>query len=72
MPKGWRASLKGSGRENMSYHFLFWALCAVIAANVVVVIIAITKAYRDEGRLFFSKAAFLNGTRNLKGHGFLS
>jgi len=56
----------------MSYHFLFWALCAVIAANVVVVIIAITKAYRDEGRLFFSKAAFLNGTRNLKWHGFLS
>lgn len=34
----------------MSYHILFWMLCAVIAANILVVVIAITKAYRDEMR----------------------
>ena len=32
----------------MSYHILFCMLCAVIAANILVVVIAITKAYRDE------------------------
>jgi len=32
----------------MSYHILFWMLCAVIAANILVVAIAITRAYRNE------------------------
>jgi len=45
----------------MTYHLLFWALCAVLAAHVVVAIVSIVKAYRDEGRLFFSKPAFLAG-----------
>jgi hypothetical protein len=39
----------------MSYHILFWMLCAVLAAHVVVAIIAVTKAYRDERRSFFFK-----------------
>jgi hypothetical protein len=45
----------------MTYHLLFWALCAVLAAHVAVAFIAIAKAYRDEGRLFFSKPAFPSG-----------
>jgi hypothetical protein len=45
----------------MTLHFLFWALCAVLAAHVVVAIISIAKAYRDEGRLFLSKPASLAG-----------
>jgi hypothetical protein len=30
------------------YHIIFWTLCSVIAANIVVAVIAITKRYRDE------------------------
>ena len=54
----------------MIYHILFWTLCAVLAAHVVVAVIAIIRAYRHEGRLFFSKPAFQNG-RNPKGQLFL-
>ena len=35
----------------MVYYILFWALCAVIAANMVVVVIAIRKAYREARRI---------------------
>ena len=35
----------------MSYHLLFWMLCAVIAANILVVVIAIRKVYREEGHV---------------------
>jgi hypothetical protein len=42
----------------MTFHILFWALCAVLAAHVAVAIVAIAKAYRDERKL-----AFPNGTR---------
>jgi hypothetical protein len=45
----------------MTYHLLFWTLCAVLTVHAVVAIISIAKAYRDEGRLFFSKPAFLTG-----------
>jgi hypothetical protein len=38
----------------MTFHILFWALCAVLAAHVAVAIIAIAKAYRDERKLAFS------------------
>jgi hypothetical protein len=37
----------------MSFYTLFWILCAVLGMNVLVVVIAIAKAYRDEGRLSF-------------------
>ena len=56
----------------MIYHILFWTLCAVLAAHVVVAVIAIAKAYRDEAKLFFSKPVFPNGTRNQRGQHFLS
>jgi hypothetical protein len=45
----------------MIYHIFFWALCVVLAAHVVVAVISVAKAYRDEGRLFFSKPTFLTG-----------
>jgi hypothetical protein len=32
----------------MSFSTLFWAMCAVLGANVVVAVIAVAKAYRDE------------------------
>ena len=32
---------------------LFWIVCAVLGANVVVAVIAIAKAYRDERALPF-------------------
>ena len=51
----------------MIYHILFWTLCAVLVAHVVVAVISIAKAYRDEGKLLFFKPALPNGTRNLKG-----
>ena len=51
----------------MSFHILFWMLCAVIAANLVVVLIAIAKAYRDEGKLLVSTPPFLNEDRHLEG-----
>jgi hypothetical protein len=41
----------------MTFHMLFWALCAVVAANVAVAVIAIAKAYRDERRLAFPNRA---------------
>jgi hypothetical protein len=50
----------------MSFHILFWMLCAVIAANLVVIVIALAKAYRDEGQLLFSTPPFLNEDRHLK------
>jgi hypothetical protein len=37
----------------MTFHILFWALCAVLAAHVAVAIVAIAKAYRDERKLAF-------------------
>ena len=39
----------------MSFYIVFWMLCAVLAANVVVVFIAITKAYHNEGKSLFSE-----------------
>jgi hypothetical protein len=35
----------------MNYHIHFSALCAVIAANILVAVIAIIRAYRDEKRI---------------------
>jgi hypothetical protein len=55
--KAWERSPEGSTEgtsgDIMSYHNLFWALCAVIAANIVVATIAIVRAYRDERRQTF-------------------
>jgi hypothetical protein len=34
----------------MIYQILFLALCAALAANIVVVVIAIIRAYREEKR----------------------
>ena len=51
----------------MIYHIAFWSLCAVLAAHVVVAVVSLIKAYRDEGRLLFFKPSFL-GTRNHKQH----
>jgi hypothetical protein len=45
----------------MIYHLLFWTMCAVLAAHVAVAIIAIAKAYRDEGKLFASRPPFPAG-----------
>jgi hypothetical protein len=45
----------------MIYHILFWTLCAVLVAHVIVAVIAVIRAYRHEGRLFFSKPIFQNG-----------
>jgi len=45
----------------MMYHILFWALSAVLVAHVVVAVIAVVRAYRDEMRLFIFKPAFQNG-----------
>jgi hypothetical protein len=47
--------------EIMIYHLLFWTMCAVLAAHVAVAIIAIAKAYRDEGKLFASRPPFPAG-----------
>jgi hypothetical protein len=35
----------------MNYHILFSALCAVIAANFLVAVIAIIRSYREEKRI---------------------
>jgi anti-sigma-K factor RskA len=35
----------------MTFHVLFWAMCAVVTAYVAVAIIAIAKAYQNERRL---------------------
>jgi len=35
----------------MSYQVLFAALCAVIASNIIVAIIAIVRSYRQEKRI---------------------
>jgi hypothetical protein len=32
----------------MTFHMAFWLLCAVLAANIVVVLIAVTSAFRNE------------------------
>ena len=37
----------------MSISSLFWIMCAVLGAHVVVAVIAIVKAYRDERALPF-------------------
>jgi len=43
---------KAAGRrEDMTYHTLFAALCAVLAANIIVAVIAIIRAYREEKRV---------------------
>jgi hypothetical protein len=42
---------KARGREHMNYQILFAALCAVIAANILVAVIAIARAYREEKRI---------------------
>ena len=50
----------------MSYHILFWMLCAVIAANILVVAIAITRAYRKErgfGTLCSGRTSVRSGGR---------
>ena len=49
------AKLSYAGRETMTFYVFFWILCAVLAANVVVVFVAITKAYHNEGRCSFSE-----------------
>ena len=54
----------------MIYHILFLTLCAVLVAHVVVAVIAVIRAYRHEGRLFFSKPAFQNGRGTQKGSFF--
>lgn len=36
------------GKEHMTYQILFAALCAVIAGNILVAVIAIIRAYREE------------------------
>jgi hypothetical protein len=35
----------------MTYQILFAALCAVIAANILVAVIAIIRAFREEKRI---------------------
>jgi hypothetical protein len=35
----------------MNYQILFAALCAVIAANILVAVIAIIRAFREEKRI---------------------
>lgn len=42
-------------------HTIFWALCAVLAAHIVVVVISFVKAYRDERKLSFSKPVLMTG-----------
>ena len=37
----------------MSISIFFWIMCAVLGAHVVVAVIAIAKAYRDERALPF-------------------
>ena len=37
----------------ISFSTLFWIMCAVLGAHVVVAVIAIAKAYRDERALPF-------------------
>ena len=54
--RGPRSVLRKEGIV-MTFHMMFWALCAVVAANVAVAIIAIAKAYRDERRLVFPNRA---------------
>jgi hypothetical protein len=52
--------------NTMIYHILFWTLCAVLVAHVIVAVIAVIRAYRHEGRLFFSKPIFQNGHETQK------
>jgi hypothetical protein len=42
---------KTGRREPMSFQILLAALCAVIAANIFVAVIAILRAYREEAYL---------------------
>jgi hypothetical protein len=44
--------LSYAGRKTMTF-YIFWMLCAVLAANVVVAFMAITKAYTTKGDLSF-------------------
>ena len=41
--------------NTMSFQVLFVALCAVIAVNILVVVIAIRNAYREERRIRHSQ-----------------
>jgi hypothetical protein len=48
----------------MSFQVLFAALCAVIAVNILVVVVAIRNAYREERRIRHSqrvRASFAQG-----------
>jgi hypothetical protein len=46
-----KGARKRPGGVSMSYQILFAMLCAVIAANVLVAVIAIVRAYRGEKRI---------------------
>ena len=56
----------------MIYHIAFWSLCAVLAAHVVVAVVSLVKAYRDEGRLLVAKPTFPNAMRAHKERHLLS
>jgi hypothetical protein len=42
---------KARGSNQMNYHALFAALCVAIAVNILVAVIAIIRAYREEKRI---------------------
>jgi hypothetical protein len=56
----------------MIYHIVFWTLCAVLTAHVVVAVISLTKTYRDEGKLLFFRPTFRRASRHHKGLHLLS
>jgi len=41
----------------MSFYTLFWILCAVLAVHVVVAVIGVAKAFRDEKRRYLPLAS---------------
>jgi hypothetical protein len=45
---------KARGKEHMNYQILFAALCALIAGHILVAIIAIIRAFREERTRRFS------------------
>lgn len=42
---------RARGKEHMTYQVLFATLCAVIAANILVAVIAIIRTFREEKRI---------------------
>jgi len=44
------ASGSKTGKRGMTFYIAFWLLCAVLAANIVVVLIALGSAFREERR----------------------